>query len=335
MDTQQGATPQPEELQPASAGQKAQSSTTEIKTGVKSRRIAYRPSKRATFLGLGAIILILAAVSAGLFFLIRGQGGLQSALFGDQVTISSEALESLGVSKNQVSTQGAELVVGPNARFNGKVKLGGDVSIAGQLQLNNTLSASAANLATLQAGNTTIGQLNVSGESTFGTVNARNDLNVVGTTRLQGPVNMSQLLTVNNNLNVAGNIAVGGTLSVRTFQASSLTSDTTLTIGGHVITRGSAPSVGAGGAVGSSGTVSISGNDASGTVAVNTGTGAGNGIVAQVTFRQAYATTPHVVVTPIGLGVKFYVNRSPSGFTIGVSEALPPGGFAFDYIVMQ
>lgn len=335
MDTQQGTTPQPEELQPASAGQKTPSSAPEVKTGVKSRRIAYRPSKKATVLGLGAVIIILVAVSAGLFFLLRSQGGLQSALFGDQVTISSDALESLGVSKNQVSTQGAELVVGPNARFNGKVKLGGDVSIAGQLQLNNALSASSANLATLQAGNVTLGQLNVSGESTVGTLNARNDINVVGTTRLQGPVNISQLLTVNNNLNVAGNIAVGGTLSVRTFQASSLTSDTTLTIGGHVITRGSAPSVGAGGAVGSSGTVSISGNDASGTVAVNTGTGAGNGIVAQVTFRQAYATTPHVVVTPIGIGVRFYVNRSSSGFTIGVSDALPPGGFAFDYIVMQ
>jgi hypothetical protein len=42
-----------------------------------------------------------------------------------------------------------------------------------------------------------------------------------------------------------------------------------------------------------------------------------------------------VVVTPVGIGVKFYINRSPSGFTIGVSEAMPPGSFAFDYIVMQ
>ncbi|MEO5691352.1 MAG: hypothetical protein ABIQ64_04150 [Candidatus Saccharimonadales bacterium] len=330
----EGASPKPEELQPASAG----SSTIQepsLKTGMKSRRVAYRPSKRATLLGLGVVIAILAVVSGGLFFLIRGQGGLQAALFGDQVTISQGALESLGVSKNQVSTQGAELVVGPNARFNGKVRLGGDVSIAGQLQLNNALSASSANLATLQAGTVTLGQFNASGDGTVGTLNARNDLNIAGTTRLQGPVNVAQLLSVNNNLNVAGNVAIGGSLSVRTFQASSLTSDTTLTIGGHVITRGSAPSVGAGGGVGSNGTVSISGNDASGTVAVNTGVGAGNGIVAQVSFRQAYATTPHVVVTPIGIGVKFYVNRNPSGFTIGVSEALPPGGFAFDYIVMQ
>jgi hypothetical protein len=335
METQEGSAPKLEELRPATAGPSSNTIEPAVKSGVKSRRIAYRPSKKATFIGLGAVIALLAAISLGLFFLIRGQGGLQSALFGDQVTISPSTLESLGVSRNQVSTQGAELVVGPNARFNGKVKLGGDVSVAGQLQLNNALSASAANLGNVQAANLTVGQLSVSGDGTVNTMNARQDLNVVGTTRLQGPVNISQLLTINNNLNVAGNIAVGGTLSVRNFQASSLTSDTTLTIGGHVVTRGNAPSVGAGGAVGGNGTVSISGNDTSGTVAVNTGTGAGNGILAQVTFVRAYSTTPHVVVTPVGIGVKFYINRSPSGFTIGVSEAMPPGGFAFDYIVMQ
>ncbi len=334
METQ-GSTPQPEELRPADDDVKALTTPPTLKSGIKARRIAYRPSKKATFIGIGVVAGLLVVVSIGLFLLIRGQGGLQSALFGDQVTIDPGTLETLGVSKNQVSTQGAELVVGPNARFNGKVKLGGDVSVAGQLQLNNALSASAANLASLQAGNVSVNQLTANGDGTFTTMNLRRDLNVAGATKLQGPVNMSQLLTVNNNLNVAGNVAVGGTLSVRNFQASSLTSDTTLTIGGHIISRGSAPSVGSGGAVGSSGTVSISGNDVAGTVAVNTGTGAGNGILAQITFTRAYAMTPHVVITPIGVGGKFFINRSPSGFMIGVSEGLPPGGFAFDYIVMQ
>lgn len=334
MDTNQSQAPKPEELKPVEPTQ-AQTEAPTIKTGIKSRRIAYRPSKKGTFIGIAVVIGILAAVSVGLFLLIRGQGGLQSALFGDQVMIDPGTLEALGVSRNQVSTQGAELIVGPNARFNGKVLMGGDVSVAGQLQLNNALSASSANLGNLQAANVSLGQLNVSGDGTLNTLNARQDVNVAGSTRLQGPVSIGQLLTVNNNLNVAGSIAVGGTLSVRNFQASSLTSDTTLTIGGHIITRGNAPGVSAGGGVGSNGTVSISGNDSSGTVAVNTGTGAGNGIVAQVSFTRAYATIPHVVVSPIGIGVKYYVNRSPSGFSIGVSEPMPPGGFAFDYIVMQ
>lgn len=146
---------------------------------------------------------------------------------------------------------------------------------------------------------------------------------------------MSQLLTVNNNVNIAGSLAVGGTLSVRNFQASSLTSDATLTIGGHVITRGNAPSVSTGSGVGSNGTVSISGNDASGTIAVNTGAGAAGGPLASVSFSRAYAVTPHVVVTPIGNYVNVYVSRTASGFTIYSAGGLAPAGYAFDYVVMQ
>jgi len=113
-------------------------------------------------------------------------------------------------------------------------------------------------------------------------------------------------------------------------------SDSTLTIGGHVITRGAAPGVGPGSALGANGTVSISGNDASGTVAANIGTGGGNGILAQVAFRSQYSNTPHVVVTTVGSGMgSVYVSRTAWGFSIGVNGAVAPGGYAFDYIVMQ
>jgi hypothetical protein len=149
-------------------------------------------------------------------------------------------------------------------------------------------------------------------------------------------VTVSQLLTVNNSVNILGSLAVGGTLTVRNFQASSLVSDTTLTIGGHIITRGNAPGVSAGPAVGSNGTVSISGNDAAGTIGVNTGTGAGGGILANVSFRATYGTTPHVVVSIVGAGAgSIYTSRTASGFSVGVNGALAPGGYAIDYIVMQ
>jgi len=131
-------------------------------------------------------------------------------------------------------------------------------------------------------------------------------------------------------------LAVGGTLSARGFQASSLVSDTTLTIGGHVITRGVAPGVGPGPALGSNGTISISGNDASGTVAINIGVGGGNGIVAYVAFINQYSNIPHVVVTAVGhVTGSAYVNRDASGFSIGINGSLAPGGYAFDYMVMQ
>ncbi len=210
------------------------------------------------------------------------------------------------------------------------------MTVAGQFKLNSKFSASDASLAKLEAGDTSLGQLNVNGDGTVSSLNLRKDLLVTGLTRLQGAVTVSQVLTVNNNLNVSGNLAVGGVLTARGFQASSLVSDTTLTIGGHIITRGAAPGVGPGSALGSNGTVSISGNDAAGTVAANIGVGAGNGIIANVAFRAQYGSTPHVVVTAVGAGVgSVYVNRSIGGFSIGVNGSLAPGGYAFDYIVMQ
>lgn len=306
------------------------------KLSVRSRHATYRPSHKATFIGLTVVVAIL-VINAGIItFVVRGQGDSDTNAVQGEVSISPGVLNTLGVSRNTVGSAGTELVVNPNSRFNGKVVIGSDMSIGGELKLNSKFSAADASLTKLQAGDTSLQQLNVNGDGTVSTLNLRKDLNVVGSTRLQGPVTVSQLLTVNNNLNVSGSLAVGGTLSARGFQASSLVSDTTLTIGGHVITRGNAPGVGPGNALGNNGTVSISGNDAAGTVAANIGTGAGAGIIANVAFRQQYSSTPHVVVTGVGAGIgSVYVNRTIGGFSIGVNGPIAPGGYAFDYIVMQ
>ncbi len=306
------------------------------KAGKRLRRGTYQPSHKATFIGL-AVVLAILAVNAGIIsFVIKNQAKNKNQASQGQVTLSPSVLNKLGVSRNSVKDLGTELVVGPDSRFNGTVKVGGDVSIGGQLKLNSKFSANDASLATLQAGKTSLQELSVNGDATISTLNLRKDLNVAGLTRFQGPVTMSQLLTINNSLNITGNLAVGGTISVNTFHTVSLIVDSTVTIGGHVITRGSAPGVGPGPAVGSNGTVSISGNDASGTVAVNIGVGAGSGIVANVAFRSQYGNIPHVVITAVGGGVgSVYVNRSVGGFSIGVNGALAPGGYAFDYIVEQ
>lgn len=301
----------------------------------RSRHGSYRPSHKATFIGLAVIITILLINGAVIYFVMRGQGNARASSNRDEITLSAETLDGLGVSRNSVGELGTQLTIGPDTTFNGSIKVAGSASIGGELKLNSKFTASDASLAKLQAGETAVNTLNVNGDTTTSNLNARKDLTVAGLTRLQGAVTISQILTVNNNLNVAGNLAVGGTLSARSFQASSLVSDTTLVVGGHIITRGSAPGVSAGGAVGSNGTVSISGNDASGTVAVNAGLGAGGGIVANVTFRMPYSSTPHVIVTAVGPGATdVYINRNANGFSIGVN-GLTTGGHAFDYIVMQ
>lgn len=310
--------------------------TVAVQTSARPKRALYKPSHKATFAGLAVVLAILAVNVGVIVFVLRGQKSEEEQVNRETVTLSVESLEQLGVNRNTVGSEGAELTVGPNSKFNGKVTIAGAVNIAGQLNLNSRFTASDASLAKLDAGNTSVNQLSVNNDATVSNLIARRDMSVAGTTRLQGAVSIAQLLTVNNNVNISGNAAIGGTLSVRNFQASSLTSDTTLTIGGHIISRGSAPGVSAGPGVGSNGTVSISGSDSAGTVGFNAGVGASGGIVAEVSFNRAYSSTPRVVVTAVGGGLgSVYVQRSANGFSIGVNGAIAPGGYAFDYIVIQ
>jgi hypothetical protein len=329
--------PAPEVLKPQSSVAATPSDKQEKpKAPTRLRRATYRPSHKATFIGVSVVVAILALNAGVVLFLMRGQQAASVESAQGEVTLSPAVLDTLGVSRASVGNLGTELTVGPNSRFNGKVTVGGDMSIGGQLQLNSKFSASDASLAKLEAGDTAVQQLNVNGDGTISNLNLRRDLTVVGASRLQGPVTMSQLLTVNNSVNIAGNLAVGGVLSARGFQASSLVSDTTLTIGGHIITRGAAPRVSPGGGLGSNGTVSISGSDVAGTVAVNIGVGGGNGTLATVTFSRAYGATPRVVASGGGRGMGgVYVTRNSSGFTIGIDNAVSPGGYTVDYIVMQ
>lgn len=321
----------------SSASSPATSSTPSVPaTPVRSKhRNSYRPSHKATLIGLGVVLLILGVNAAIIGFVVMSQAKADVNQNASEVTISSETLDKLGVSRNVVGNSSAELVVNPKAKFNGTVTIAGDTTLGGQLKINGKFVAGDASFAKLEAGDTSISKLGVNGDATVTNLNLRKDLTVVGATRLQGPVTISQLVTVANSLNVAGNLSIGGSLSVRNLHASSFVSDSTLTIGGHIITRGSAPGVSAG-SVGSNGNVSISGNDASGTVAVNVGVGGASGIVATVGFRSAYSSTPHVVVTQVGAGGNgVFVTRSSTGFSIGVNGSLGPGGYAFDYIVMQ
>ena len=302
----------------------------------KKRRATYRPSHKATFIGLAVVVGVLALNGGIIAYVLSGQQEKQADTNANAVTLSSETLDKLGVSRAVVGSSKEELSIGPNTKFSGTILVSGDTSIGGELTLNRKLSAQDATVTNLQAGATSLQSLGVNGDLTATNVNVRTDLAVVGASRLQGPVTIGQLLTVNNNASIIGNLSVGGTLTARTFQANNLISENSLTIGGHIITAGAAPNVGRGSATGTNGSVSISGNDASGTVAVNAGTSAGNGLLAQIAFRSPYPSIPHVVITPVGGSVgSFYITRTTGGFNIYVANAIAPGGYAFDYIVMQ
>lgn len=329
--------PVPEELKPKADNAAAEASSTKATTttptkATKRRRGPYRPSHKATFLGLMVVGAILAINAVVIAFIIQHHGKSNSNLAKGQVTINSSALDKLGVSNSPIGDAGIQLTVGPNAKFNGNVQVAGNESIAGKLSLNSTFTAASASLNQLQAGNTTLSQLSVNGNGTFSNLNVRSNLVVTGSTQLQGPVTVSQAFTIGNNLSVAGSVLVGGALRVGSFQTNNLI------MGGHVQTVGSPPSVSRGGALGSYGTATISGNDESGTVAVNAGTGAGSGVAAYVSFSSPYSTIPNIVVTPVGYGLVVYITRSTTGFTINVSGLTPlaaGNGYQFDYIVEQ
>lgn len=298
------------------------------------KRGSYKPSHKATFIGLLVIAAIIALNVGIVLFVMRGQTTAAEKA-RSEVTLSSETLNSLGVNKTAVGNEGATLTVGPDSKFNGTVTIGKNVSIGGDLQLNSKLTTTQASIATLQAGESSLGKVTVNGDVSADSLLLRKDLTVPGTTRLNGAVTIAQLLTVNNNVNVTGSLAVGGSLSVHNFQASSLTSDTTLTIGGHVITRGGTPSVTAGAGLGVTGTVTLSGSDASGGISLGIGVGNSGGMLCSVKFAMQYASTPHVVVTPVGRNLNLYINRSADGFQVYADGAIPAGGYAIDYIVMQ
>lgn len=308
------------------------------KSGVTHRRVTYRPSHRATFIGISVVVGILIINAVVIGFIINGQSGENQSGDNSLVTISTGELDQLGVNRSTVGDSGVELKIGPDTSFSGAVSVAGNTNVAGQLSINNKLSAPIANLTTLEAGDTSISTLNVNGDSTISNLSIREGLVVVGSTQLQGTLTVGQLFTVNNNVNIVGNVSIGGVLSVNQLHVASLTSDSALIVGGHIITAGSQPSYSRGNALRPTDTISLSGNDIAGTIQVNVGAGSiGAGTLIQVSFRNPYSNTPHVVISPVGGGglSGYYVNRSSSGFSIGISGSLSYGGYAFDYIVTQ
>jgi hypothetical protein len=108
----------------------------------------------------------------------------------------------------------------------------------------------------------------------------------------------------------------------------------------HVVAGGSAPAASAGAAAGSSPTgISVAGGDLGGTVNITTGTGPSTGSLVTVTFAQAFAASPRIVVTPSNSASAvlqpYIAARSTTSFTIGVATApSASAGLGFHYTVI-
>ncbi len=136
------------------------------------------------------------------------------------------------------------------------------------------------------------------------------------------------------NLDVAGDLTVSGdTLLIGTVTTGDIY------INGHIMTRGDAPDIAVGAALGTSTPeATVDGTDSAGTIAVTAGsTNVTDGVLAKITFADAYAGEYKVVVSAQdenAATLRIYVARTAEGFVL---KSLDPVAadtvYSFDYLV--
>ena len=321
---------EPEALQPRdndgtpTPGTVPASSHVIMTDGVKRfRHRTFRPSHKATFIGLSVVAVILAVNVVILGLVLKGKVNSGNSSSG-VATISKSVLNKVGVSTETIGNSGVVFEVRPDAEFSGKLTVAGSVNIAGALNLNNTFTATNAALTSISAGNTNLTQLGVTGTSTLSNLTVHNSLVVAGLSQLQGDVTVS-------NLTTSGNLTVGGTFSTNSFNADNITSNITLIIDGHLVTSGLIPAIqylqysGTNLGLGSNGTAAVNGNDTSGSVNIGVGVGATSGTLFDLKFHTAFQALPSVILS----GINFTSLNPNENCTVGVFN-LTTTGFSVD-----
>jgi hypothetical protein len=236
-------------------------------------------------------------------------------------TLTPSEINQLGSIGSNLGTTNQVLNIGADALFRGKANVVGDLTVGGHINAN---------------GPATLSQLDITGTTTAAGLSVGSNLGVTGTTTLQKALTVNALTTINSGLTVSGQISAGS-ISAGSISVSSISITGPLSVG-HLVTSGPTPFF-ASGADGSGGTVSISGNDTSGTININTGTGPiANAVLMSVTFRGSYGTTPHVQLTARTTGAaqaEAYVIPTSTGFRVLANTPLSGLPLSFDYLVTQ
>jgi cytoskeletal protein CcmA (bactofilin family) len=235
-----------------------------------------------------------------------------------------------------------------------------------------TQTLTAETLKQLANSDATVGDsgqtLTVQGNAIFsGQVLVRSDLNVAGTIKLGGELNIPQLtvsgksnlqdvqanslqvanastfqgaVTVQRDLNVGGSASFSGPITAGQLTVTRLimSGNAALQIPNHISFPGASPGRAFnGGILGAGGSASVNGSDTTGTLNVNTGSGTSAGCFITITFTRPFSATPHVIISPVGSGagqMQYYVNRTTTSFSVCTANAAPANQvFAFDYFV--
>ena len=133
------------------------------------------------------------------------------------------------------------------------------------------------------------------------------------------------------NLTVSGVLEVKGLLKVADIE-----------VNGHIITRGDTPQITAKDAAGTGASVSIEGNDTSGTITINSGSGANVGDLAEITFAKSFGSKPRVILSASNdkaAKLQFFKSASKTGFVLkaadGAGQTSDNTNYEIDYQIMQ
>ena len=290
---------------------------------IKSYRALNRRARNA-----GRVVALLFAILAfggGLGYFIAHNTKVQSTKTAtpEVKTLTPDELNKLSTLGANLGTSNQLLTIGATAQFNNNVIISKDLSLNGKLNANGPVTLKSL---TISGNDSSVGGLSVGG-----------DLGVTGATTLQKGATIGQLLSLTGNLAVAGT-ANFGAVSASTITVRTLSLSGPLAIA-HLSTQGALPSSSSGSAIGSGGTTSISGNDTTGTVNMNIGSGSNGGIIMNITFRTAYTANVHVLLTPLtgaAASAPVYVTRTANGFQLRIDSPVSSGTFlSYDYFVIQ
>lgn len=263
------------------------------------------------------IFIVLIAISVTVITYLTSKKAEKTSVITSQ-TLDKKALDQIANSSATVGDPKQLLSVQSNAVFAGKVLIRDALEVAGGLQTSGPVNFS---------------DLTVSGRTNLNDTQVSKNLSVAGDLTVQGG------LTLQKSVQVNGNGTFTGTISAAQLTISALQLNGDLTLTHHITAGGPTPSRSNGPALGSGGTSSVNGSDTSGTVSINTGSGAPAGCFVSIVFAQKYNSVPHVTVTPVGADagtLNYYVTRTTAGFNICDATAPPAGAsFAFDYFVVD
>lgn len=264
------------------------------------------------------VLLVIIAVVATTIIYINSNKANTSAVNAtiDQQNLPAETLQELAANGVQVGDPKQVLNIQSNAVFAGTVLVKGELQIAGGLKIGS--------------GSLTLPEVTVGGTANINQLQTQT-LDVSGNTRLNS-------LSVNNGLSVNGNGTFNGGVTTPQLSVGRLQLNGDLSITRHLIAGGATPGRSNGG-LGNGGTSSVSGSDTAGSISINTGGGATAGCMVTVNFANAYGSTPHVIITPVGsgaAGLSYYINRSANNFSVCTTTAPPSNSsFGFDYHVFE